>query len=89
MLPHTQVAFVLGVQEVTDSLTVNLHVADLHRVGHVVVGGVVDSREEVFAELWNDALLVLLLFPHHDVGLAGPRLPIGKDAHIVALKGML
>jgi hypothetical protein len=23
----------------------------LHRVGHVVVGGVVDSREEVFAEL--------------------------------------
>lgn len=26
-------------------------VSYLHRVGHVVVGGVIDSREEVFAEL--------------------------------------
>lgn len=39
--------------------------------------------------LWDDALLVFLLFAHHGVGFAGPRLPVGEYAHVVALEGVL
>jgi hypothetical protein len=38
--------------------------------------------------LRHNALLPWLLAPHHGVGLPSPCLPIGKDAHIVAFKGM-
>lgn len=39
--------------------------------------------------LWDDALLFLLLAPHHGVGLAGSCLAIGEYADIVALEGVL
>lgn len=38
--------------------------------------------------LRHNALLPRFLPPHHSVGLPSPRLPIGKDAHVVAFKGM-
>lgn len=38
--------------------------------------------------LRHDALLPWLLTPHHSIGLSSPGLSIGKDAHIVAFKGM-
>lgn len=38
--------------------------------------------------LGHDALLPGLLPPHHGVGFPSPRLPVGKDAHVVAFKGV-
>lgn len=38
--------------------------------------------------LGHNALLPRLLPPHHGVGFPSPSLPIGKDAHVVAFKGM-
>lgn len=38
--------------------------------------------------LRHNALLPWFLTPHHGVGLSSPSLSIGKDAHIVAFKGM-
>lgn len=38
--------------------------------------------------LRHNALLPRFLPPHHGVGLPSPRLPIGKDAHIVAFESM-
>lgn len=38
--------------------------------------------------LRHNALLPRFLPPHHGVGLPCPRLPIGKDAHIVAFESM-
>lgn len=38
--------------------------------------------------LGNDACLALLLLAHHGVGFPSPSLAIGKDAHVVALKGV-
>lgn len=38
--------------------------------------------------LRHNALLPRFLPSHHGVGLPSPRLPIGKDAHIVAFEGM-
>lgn len=38
--------------------------------------------------LRHNALLAGLLPPHHGVGLPSPRLSVGKDAHIVAFKGV-
>lgn len=40
------------------------------------------------AYLRHDTLLPWLLPPHHGVGLPSPSLSIGKDAHVVAFKGM-
>lgn len=39
--------------------------------------------------LWDDALLVLLLLPHHGVGFSSPCLPVGKDTDVIAFEGML
>lgn len=38
--------------------------------------------------LGHDALLPWLLPPHHGIGFPSPGLPIGKDAHVVAFKGV-
>lgn len=38
--------------------------------------------------LGHNALLPWLLPPHHGVGFPSPGLPIGKDAHVVAFKGV-
>lgn len=38
--------------------------------------------------LWYDPCLILLLLPHHRVGLPSSSLAIGKDTDIVALEGV-
>lgn len=38
--------------------------------------------------LRHNALLARFLPPHHGVGLPGSRLPVGKDAHVVAFEGV-
>lgn len=40
-------------------------------------------------DLWDDARLPRVIFAHHGVTFASSCLSIGKDAHIVALEGML
>lgn len=51
-----------------------------------------DQETKQLSTRWylrDDALLVLLLFPHHGVGFSSTRLPISEDADIIAFKGML
>ena len=43
----------------------------------------------VIANLCDDALLARLIAAHHRVALARARLPVRKDAHVVAIERML
>ncbi len=88
MLSHPQVRRVLRVEQISDALAVDLHVADLHRVLRVRIVVLINLFEEVLAESRDDALILIVLFPHHSVGLSGAGLSIGEDADVVTLESV-
>ena len=89
MFPDPQIARILGVQQISDPFAVDLHVTDLDGVLRVGIVVVVDLLEEVLAQSRDDALVLLVLFAHHGVGLAGAGLAVREDAHVVAFEGVL
>jgi len=87
VLPDLEVSFVLWIEQVADSLAVNLHVADLDIEGENRGGLVPDAGEELLTQPRNDSHF--LTKAHHGVTLAGASLSVREEAGVVALKRMI
>ena len=55
-----------------------------HRILDIFRRIAADALEKVIAKLRDNAFLALLLFAHHRKRLAGSRLAVGEDTHVIS-----